>query len=67
MSAMATRIMGMRVTIKTMIIMTDHAHHDHHDHTTQDNNRRAPLVHVVADAAISAFVVTGLVLARLFD
>ncbi|WP_375392536.1 CDF family Co(II)/Ni(II) efflux transporter DmeF [uncultured Sphingomonas sp.] len=40
----------------------DHAHGDHH----RDNNMRAAVVHVLADAAVSALVIVGLVLARLF-
>jgi cation diffusion facilitator family transporter len=53
----------------------DH-HHDHHDdqdhhgrpgHTAhRDNNMRAAVVHVLADAAVSLLVITGLVLARVF-
>lgn len=52
-----------------------HAHghgHDHgHDHshgaeTGRDNNMRAALVHVVADAAVSVLVIIGLVLAKIF-
>ena len=48
---------------------TDHVvsfvEHEHggHDH---DNNMRAALVHVMADAAVSIFVITGLVCARFF-
>jgi cation diffusion facilitator family transporter len=51
----------------------DHDHHEHqaHDHGGgvdhhRDNNMRAALVHVVADAAVSVLVIAGLVLARLF-
>jgi cation diffusion facilitator family transporter len=51
----------------------DHDHHDHHDHnhgggekTHRDNNFRAALVHVIADAAVSVLVIVGLLLARLF-
>ncbi len=52
----------------------DHEHHDHshehHDHShhrhARDNNMRAAVVHVAADAAVSVLVITGLVLARLF-
>jgi cation diffusion facilitator family transporter len=54
-----------------------HAHeHDHdadqaeHEHaaaaTGRDNNMRAAIVHVVADAAVSVLVIIGLVLAKLF-
>lgn len=38
------------------------AHHSHH----RDNNMRAAVVHVLADAAVSVLVITGLLLARAF-
>ena len=46
----------------------DHAHHDHgpaggHQ---RDNNMRAAVIHVMADAAVSVMVIVGLTLARLF-
>ena len=46
-------------------------HHHDHDHKGQgaahrDNNMRAALVHVIADAAVSVLVIVGLVLARSF-
>ncbi|HTQ69880.1 MAG TPA: CDF family Co(II)/Ni(II) efflux transporter DmeF [Acidocella sp.] len=51
----------------------DHDHDDHHDHDHdhdhmhhQDNNMRAAMVHVMADAAVSVAVIIGLVLAKLF-
>jgi cation diffusion facilitator family transporter len=50
----------------------DHAHHDHgpHDHAGErhhrDNNMRAAVVHVMADAAVSVLVIVGLLLARQF-
>jgi cation diffusion facilitator family transporter len=52
----------------------DHAHdhpHDHgHDHVHErhhrDNNMRAAVVHVAADAAVSVLVIVGLLLARAF-
>ncbi len=42
----------------------DHAagHGDHH----RDNNMRAAVVHVMADAAVSVLVIVGLLLARIF-
>jgi cation diffusion facilitator family transporter len=46
-----------------------HAHGDHdhhHDTSTRDNNMRAAIVHVVADAAVSVLVIIGLLLARAF-
>jgi cation diffusion facilitator family transporter len=59
----------------------DHEEHDHHDHAAEhgkvhdaqrhgsahrDNNMRAALVHVLADAAVSVMVIVGLLLARAF-
>jgi cation diffusion facilitator family transporter len=51
----------------------EHKHDDHHAHGAQvhasahrDNNMRAALVHVLADAAVSVLVITGLLLARAF-
>jgi cation diffusion facilitator family transporter len=40
--------------------------HDHGNSHHRDNNMRAAVVHVLADAAVSVLVITGLVLARLF-
>jgi cation diffusion facilitator family transporter len=51
----------------------DHQDHDHQDHdvghhhlpgTHRDNNLRAALVHVMADAAVSVLVIAGLLLGR---
>ena len=48
----------------------DHGHDDDHDHTDdmhhRDNNMRAAIVHVMADAAVSVLVIAGLLLARTF-
>jgi cation diffusion facilitator family transporter len=44
----------------------DHDDHDHHHAHARDNNMRAAVIHVAADAAVSILVITGLVLARLF-
>ena len=40
--------------------------HDGHGAAHRDNNMRAAIVHVVADAAVSVLVIIGLVLARAF-
>jgi len=41
--------------------------HDHgHGATGRDNNMRAAIVHVMADAAVSVLVIVGLLLARAF-
>ncbi|PSJ52220.1 CDF family Co(II)/Ni(II) efflux transporter DmeF [Pseudaminobacter soli (ex Li et al. 2025)] len=42
----------------------DHGAHDHAAH--RDNNMRAAIVHVLADAAVSVMVIVGLLLARAF-
>lgn len=42
----------------------DHGHEPHGGKTHQDNNFRAALVHVLADAAVSVLVIFGLILAR---
>ncbi len=46
----------------------DEHDHDHHAHGAahRDNNMRAAVVHVVADAAVSVLVIVGLLLARAF-
>ena len=52
----------------------DHGHDDHgaidpehrHHHANRDNNMRAAVVHVLADAAVSVLVIAGLTLAWLF-
>jgi cation diffusion facilitator family transporter len=42
--------------------------HKHHDHGSahRDNNMRAAVIHVLADAAVSVLVIVGLLLARAF-
>jgi cation diffusion facilitator family transporter len=41
--------------------------HDHgHGATVRDNNMRAAIIHVIADAAVSVLVIMGLLLARAF-
>ena len=66
------------MTIRTTMSTThDHHHHGHHDHAAhgydhagerhhRDNNMRAAVVHVMADAAVSVLVIVGLLLARTF-
>jgi cation diffusion facilitator family transporter len=45
----------------------DHLHSHGHDETHhRDNNMRAAVVHVIADAAVSVLVIVGLLLARAF-
>ena len=56
-------------TAKLTVSGADHAvvfaEHEHGAHD-RDNNMRAAVIHVVADAAVSVLVIIGLVLARLF-
>jgi cation diffusion facilitator family transporter len=44
----------------------EHEHEHAHGKTGRDNNMRAAIVHVMADAAVSVLVIVGLVLAKLF-
>lgn len=44
------------------VVFEEHAHGAH----DRDNNMRAAIVHVMADAAVSVLVIAGLVLAKLF-
>ncbi|MBE7940143.1 CDF family Co(II)/Ni(II) efflux transporter DmeF [Ramlibacter aquaticus] len=44
----------------------DHGHGEPNAKTHRDNNFRAALVHVIADAAVSVLVIAGLILARQF-
>jgi cation diffusion facilitator family transporter len=44
----------------------DHAHHHGHAGTHRDNNMRAAVIHVMADAAVSILVIIGLILAKTF-
>src|ERR1700744_60802 len=44
----------------------NHAHHHAEGAHHRDNNMRAAIVHVAADAAVSALVIAGLLLARAF-
>jgi cation diffusion facilitator family transporter len=41
-------------------------HQQPHIATARDNNMRAAVIHVIADAAVSVFVIVGLLLARTF-
>ncbi len=49
------------------VAFEEHEHgHDTHGAAHRDNNMRAAVIHVVADAAVSVLVIIGLVLARIF-
>jgi cation diffusion facilitator family transporter len=66
--------LGLAVNLVSAWLLSggDHHHgHDHdHDHrhgaADRDNNMRAAVVHVIADAAVSVLVIVGLLLARAF-
>jgi cation diffusion facilitator family transporter len=70
--------LGLAVNVASAWLLggDDHHHHDHdhahagHDHAHgsvhRDNNMRAAVIHVMADAAVSVLVIIGLVLARAF-
>jgi cation diffusion facilitator family transporter len=49
---------------KTRVLFEEHEHA--HGVTARDNNMRAAIVHVLADAAVSVMVIVGLTLARAF-
>ena len=46
------------------VVFEEHEHA--HGSTARDNNMRAAVIHVIADAAVSVFVIAGLLLARAF-
>ncbi len=74
----ATLGLGVNVASAWLLSRGEHHHHGHdhaaHDHgdaghahaAHRDNNMRAALVHVAADAAVSVLVIVGLLLARTF-
>jgi cation diffusion facilitator family transporter len=72
--AIPIAILGLGVNIASVWLLSGHnhrhGHHDDHDHgheeTHRDNNLRAAVIHVLADAAVSMLVIVGLLLARLF-
>jgi len=77
--AIPIAVLGLLVNVASAWLLSgghhhghDHSHghnhdhdHDHHAHH-RDNNMRAAIVHVMADAAVSVLVIVGLVLARAF-
>jgi divalent metal cation (Fe/Co/Zn/Cd) transporter len=46
------------------VVLEEHEHA--HGRTQCDNNMRAAVIHVIADAAVSVMVIVGLLLARVF-
>jgi cation diffusion facilitator family transporter len=56
-----------RIKLGADIYTTVFEEHDHgHAATGRDNNMRAAIIHVIADAAVSVLVIIGLLLARAF-
>jgi cation diffusion facilitator family transporter len=56
-----------RVTVGGNVNAVSFEEHDHaHGATGRDNNMRAAVIHVLADAAVSVLVIIGLLLARTF-
>jgi cation diffusion facilitator family transporter len=75
--AIAIAALGLGVNLLSAYLLREtHEHHHHHGHhhdhdhghhaVARDNNFRAAFVHVMADAAVSALVIVGLVLGRQF-
>jgi cation diffusion facilitator family transporter len=78
--AIPIAVVGLLVNIASALLLGgghdhdhghSHAEHDHdhghsHDHAHRDNNMRAAVIHVLADAVVSVLVIAGLVLARAF-
>ena len=66
--AIPIAVLGLAVNLVSAWLLGDHDHaHDHaHGHTHRDNNMRAAVIHVMADAAVSILVIAGLLLARAF-
>ncbi len=55
-----------RVGDDTRSVVFEEHDHDHDGAHDRDNNMRAAVVHVLADAAVSVLVIVGLILARVF-
>ena len=68
--ALPIAVLGLAVNVASAWLLSGGAHeHGHsygHDHMHRDNNMRAALVHVAADAAVSVLVIVGLLLAKRF-
>jgi cation diffusion facilitator family transporter len=64
------RLMQAGQTQERELEFEEHEHDDGHGHGTgahhRDNNMRAAVIHVMADAAVSVLVIAGLLLARAF-
>lgn len=76
--AIPIAVLGLAVNVASAWLLGAGEHHHHrehghshgdHDHgaTDRDNNMRAAVIHVLADAAVSMLVIVGLLLARAFS
>jgi cation diffusion facilitator family transporter len=79
--AIPIAVLGLAVNVASVWLLSgghhhghnhDHSHGHHHEHEGglgahhRDNNMRAAVVHVMADAGVSVLVIIGLLLARAF-
>ena len=79
--AIPIAVLGLAVNIASVWLLSgghhhghshDHSHGHHHEHEAEhgahhrDNNMRAAVIHVLADAGVSVLVIIGLLLARAF-
>ena len=80
--AIPIAVLGLAVNlVSAWLLSRDGDHHHHHEHhgdhdhdhdgsesaaASRDNNMRAAIIHVVADALVSVLVIVGLLLARTF-
>jgi cation diffusion facilitator family transporter len=74
--AIPIAFLGLAVNVVSVLMLSGGEHHHHHgnghDHSSQnsqsaahrDNNMRAAIIHVLADAAVSVLVIVGLLLGR---
>jgi len=56
----------LRIDERSYPVVFEEEHEHAHGSTARDNNMRAAVVHVAADAAVSVLVIAGLLLARSF-
>jgi cation diffusion facilitator family transporter len=70
--AIPIAVLGLIVNVISALLLSggghDHSHSHEHAHGTahRDNNMRAAIIHVLADAIVSVLVIAGLLLARSF-
>jgi cation diffusion facilitator family transporter len=75
--AIPIAVLGLAVNVASARLLGAGGHHHGHDHSPddhdhapgaahRDNNMRAAVIHILADAAVSVLVIVGLLLARLF-